>query len=1135
MQETIISSQGPSWLDRPLLARFVLNWETALFSLLLVIAVLSRFYDLGARVMSHDETSHVYFSWLYSKGNGYAHDPVTHGPLQFHLIGLTYFLFGDNDTTSRIPAALFSVATVYFAWHYRRYLGRAGAIVAALLFTISPYMLYYGRYARNEAFVALFGAVTIWAILRYIETGKPRYLYWLTLATVLHFTAKETSFIYHAQALLFLALYLIFRITDRQWPVPSQRSRFLLALIAALLLFAASGSVQLYNTTNTTPIPSDGSIETAPPLIWPGLSLLLLGAGIFALGTAIYLVLSGYTIGLLRKERSFDLAMLMGTLVLPQLSPFLINALGWKIPVNATEVRALEIVDFLKMGSILFLVLLISIGLGLWWNRRQWSINAAIWYSIFTVFYTSMFTNGAGFFTGMVGSLGYWLAQQEVNRGGQPFYYYFLIQIPIYEYLPALGSLLAFVIALTRKHLTLPSTTASATDSTESGFEKVEQPPVLALIGFWSVTSLLAYTIAGEKMPWLTVHITLPMILTSAWAIGYLIETTNWKAFRQQHGWIVIGLLCIFIPALLDAIGSLLGNHPPFTGKTLEDLNATASFLISTAAAIITAIALTRVMKDWTSRQIRHISTLVFLAFLATLTARTAFTAAYIKYDLAEEYLVYAHCGPGPKIALAQIEEISRRTTGGLDMVVAYDSETTYPYWWYLRNFPNQRFYGNQPTRDLRDAPVILVGEDNFGKIEPVVGQAFYRFDYIRIWWPNMDYFGLTWGRIWEALTNPQMRAALFQIWLNRDYRLYAQVTGKNITLENWNPAERMRLYIRKDIVAKIWDYGTVVAPETIVADPYEGKEIILEADLAFGTTGNEPGQFQKPRGIAIAPDGSLYIADTSNHRIQHLAPDGTVLHVWGSFADASKVEPPASGGTFNEPWGIAVGPDGNVYVADTWNHRIQRFTPDGKFINMWGYFGTAETPFALWGPRGIATDKNGNVYVSDTGNKRIVIYDAKGNYITQFGVTGFGPGQFDEPVGIAVSADGFVYITDTWNQRIQVMIPDGAGGYYPLRTWEVAAWYGQSLDNKPYIAVDNARNIYVSDPEGYRILRFTSQGQFIHYWGTLGTGLKAFNLPTGLAIDASGGLWVVDSGNNRIMHFNVPQIAPVEPGPFEP
>src|SRR4030042_2341494 len=206
-----------SWLDRPVFHSPVISLEKLIFAVILVVAIFTRLYMLEPRVMSHDETSHTYFSWLFYKGSGYAHDPVTHGPLQFHLVALSYFLFGDSDTSARIPAVIFSIATVAFMWNFRRYLGRMGTLIAALLFTISPFMLYYGRYVRNEAFVAFFGIVMIWSMLRYMDTAKPKYLYIFTSITVLHFCTKETSFIFAAQALLFLAIYLVYRLTQRKW------------------------------------------------------------------------------------------------------------------------------------------------------------------------------------------------------------------------------------------------------------------------------------------------------------------------------------------------------------------------------------------------------------------------------------------------------------------------------------------------------------------------------------------------------------------------------------------------------------------------------------------------------------------------------------------------------------------------------------------------------------------------------------------------------------------------------------------------------------------------------------------------------------------------------------------------------
>ena len=443
-----------SWLDYPIFNKIVLNGETIFWVALFILAVFSRFYILGARVMSHDENSHVYYSWRYYKGEGFQHDPLMHGPLLFHLTAASFFMFGDNDFTGRLPQALCGVAMIMFMIAYRRYLGRAGAMVAGLLLLISPYMLFYDRYARNEAYIGLFGVVFLWAILRYLESGEARFLYLVTIANVFHFTSKETSFIYTAQALIFLACYFVYRISQVQWRWREYRARFLIAMIIMLIFVGAAGGYMLATRQPVLPagtapaIPTVAHSELTPP---PGSTLpvpmLVLGIlGGVALLAAAWFMIKGFGWDNLRRERSFGLLIVIGTLVLPQLSAFPVRLMGWEIPTNASEVMALTMTDVFHIAVFLVPMLLISIVIGLLWNPLEWLTNAAIWYGIFTVFYTSVFTNGAGFFTGMVGSLGYWLEQQGVNRGSQPIYYYALVQVPVYEYLPALGTWLAFAV-----------------------------------------------------------------------------------------------------------------------------------------------------------------------------------------------------------------------------------------------------------------------------------------------------------------------------------------------------------------------------------------------------------------------------------------------------------------------------------------------------------------------------------------------------------------------------------------------------------------------------------------------------------------------------------------------------------------
>lgn len=1130
-----------SWLDRPISAYIKINWETALVVILILLAVLTRFYMLEPRVMSHDENSHVYYSWLLFRGQGYSHDPVTHGPLQFHLVALAYFLFGDNDLTARIPAALFSIAAVAFLWNYRRYLGRAGALISMLLMLISPYMLFYGRYVRNEAFVALYGVVMLWSILRYQETGRARYLIYLTIVTALHFATKETSFIYQAQGMIFLAFLALYQITQKSWVNARDRNPFLIALLVGILLLGLAGTAYLTNNQSappvTTEVPTPGvgqGLENPAAGNLPVLALGLGAGAVVAFIAAVYLVVRGYSWKRLREERSVEMLILLTTLVLPMLAPFPVKALGIN-PIDYQNNQSI-LVTFIFVA----ILTLIAAGIGLLWKPKLFLINTAIFYGIFTVFYTTVFTHGFGFVTGLVGSLGYWLEQQDVNRGSQPLYYYALLQIPIYEFLPALGSLGAVLLALLGIRKTRPAAEALIQENPADSLNPSEEPvvedsqpvngensfpieanepaPVFALLLFWTLSSLVAYSIAGEKMPWLTVHITLPMILLAGWGLGRLFEGVDWDQIRSKRGWLVVLLLIVFLLSVMGALGSLFGLQPPFQGTSLEQLRATTTFITSLITALISGFILSSQLRTWQAGQFNRLVILSIFAFLSLLTARAAFNASYVNYDNATEYLVYAHSAGGVKEALSQIEEVSRRTSGGTSAVIAYDDQTTYPYWWYLRDYPNQQFYGASPTRSLRDAPLILVGDSNFDKLGPVVGQGYYQYDYVRIWWPNQDYFDLTLERVLNAIRDPQMRMAIFRIWLNRDYTLYGQLTQKDMSLENWYPSQRMRLYVRKDVVSSIWNYGSAPTPQEVVIDPFEEKQISLSADRIFGSAGIEPGQFFNPRDLAVAADGTLYVADTGNHRIQHLAPDGSVLNLWGSLSPAGT----APQGTFNEPWGIAVGPDGSVYAADTWNHRIQKFSPEGEFLRAWGYFGQAEAPEAFWGPRDVLVDAENRVFVTDTGNKRVVVFDADGNFITQFGVAGLAAGEFDEPIGLAIDAEGRLYVADTWNQRIQTFVQAEDGSFVPEKSWDVAGWYGQSLENKPYLAAGEP-GVFTTDPESSRILQFTRDGTPLSTWGEAGSGAENFGLVGSIVLDGQGGVWVTDTGNARVMHFTLP------------
>jgi DNA-binding beta-propeller fold protein YncE len=114
--------------------------------------------------------------------------------------------------------------------------------------------------------------------------------------------------------------------------------------------------------------------------------------------------------------------------------------------------------------------------------------------------------------------------------------------------------------------------------------------------------------------------------------------------------------------------------------------------------------------------------------------------------------------------------------------------------------------------------------------------------------------------------------------------------------------------------------------------------------------------------------------------------------------------------------------------------------------------------------------------------------------------------------------------VTDTWNQRIQTFVPSEDGTFYfPALQWDVNGWFGQSLDNKPFIAVSANEHVFITDPEGYRVIEFTAEGQFVRTWGDFGSGPEGIGLAAGVAVDQLGFVWVTDAGNNRILKYRLP------------
>ena len=290
--------------------------------------------------------------------------------------------------------------------------------------------------------------------------------------------------------------------------------------------------------------------------------------------------------------------------------------------------------------------------------------------------------------------------------------------------------------------------------------------------------------------------------------------------------------------------------------------------------------------------------------------------------------------------------------------------------------------------------------------------------------------------------------------------------------------------------------------------------------------------RFDDPWGIVVAADGTRYVADAGdNNLIRRIAPDGTVSTLAGGregFADGS-----GATAAFHTPSALALDGDGNLYVADTGNHAIRKVTPQGVVSTLAGGggpgFRDGPARQALFnGPIGVAVDGAGRVYVADTYNDRIRVIGREGQVSTLAGGDrpGFQDGtgdqaRFDTPTAVAVDATGVAWVADLGNDAIRRIGPKGGVSTLPLQP----DLDTQAGPRRPLaLALTHDGHLYVGELSTGRVMQVMRDGR----WRALAGHLpgQRFSRTAGLAVDAAGDVYLTDAGSHRVH-----RIAPMAPG----
>jgi uncharacterized protein (TIGR03663 family) len=756
-------------------------WTMIAFWGVVLLGAVLRFWDLGAKPLHWDESLHAYYSmqllhnniqnWASclnlpagNSGGCYRYDPLLHGPFQFHAIALVYLIsqflgapdHGINTTTVRIAAALFGTIIIGLPYFLRQYLGKIGAWLACFLLAVSPSMVYFSRFAREDIYMACFTLLFIVAVIQYVRTRKIGWAILAALAFVLSYATKEATFLSIAVFGSFAGALLVWEIASHQ--ISKRQASLSPALATAdsaslqsppvptseIVLHEsaeATASTDVDDTDTQTESseevddnqPSPVAVSEVQRERRPAFSFLenqnIFLKRVFALlAVLVYFVVIGIPAILL-------LSWTKKVSIYTNVSPANMNAAQAIVDnYKNLTVQAIPWLGILLAAVVFFILwrewanedkpqqrrglasridpknqrLLDTIVTMPW---THWFFALVVGWTVFLVLFTALFTYMPGIGDGVWQGIFYWITQQTVARGGEPWYYYFML-IPLYEQIGLLFGLVGIIYCLmhpTRFRL---------------------------FMVYWFIGNFFIYTWAGEKMPWLVIHLTMPLMILAAIGLRPTVERLiqfakdvaghfaleqeklkqREERARMEQGFVApttffsewIITVMIIVALFVEAGIALLDN----TALTVVYGVLIAVF----CAGVIVVLTVFpfrpsfRTFARWNAGRGIAGGILAILALILTLQNMYQVTYPH-PADAKSEMLIYVQTTPYVNTVMDKIVQADQKyDNGNYELPIGVTADASWPFSWYLRDYKDVAYNCTADTCK-NDLVVISAGD----------------------------------------------------------------------------------------------------------------------------------------------------------------------------------------------------------------------------------------------------------------------------------------------------------------------------------------------------------------------------------------------------------------------------------------